>query len=194
MKDAFHTFEPHFTAHKSKRNAEIEFRLGRKGNGMFDTNVGEPVFRKLLRALEKYKGWESVEVEEYDVYYGPNNIRTTVYPDGTENSIVKARVENIDHNSSDLPFDIRMGISTENPVDVPDGMEYEMTKHKERTSFVRKNLRIDMTVVSGDPDDKDCEDEIEYQIEFEIMKLSKVKNRNDLYNHIYKIKDLLECL
>ena len=194
MKDAFHTFEPHFTVHKSKRNAEIEFRLGRKGNGMFDTNVGEAVFRKLLRALEKYKGWESVEVEEYDVYYGPNNIRTTVYPDGTENSIIKARVENIDHNSVDLPFDIRMGISTETPVDVPDGMEYEMTKHKERTSFVRKNLRIDMTIVSGDPEDKDCEDENEYQIEFEIMKLSKVKNRDDLYNHIYKIKDLLECL
>lgn len=194
MKDAFHTFEPYFTAHKSKRNAEIEFRLGRKGNGIFDTNVGEAVFRKLLRALEKYRGWESVEVEEYDVYYGPNNIRTTVYPDGTENSIIKARVENIDHNSSDLPFDIRMGISTENPVDVPDGMEYEMTKHKERTSFVRKNLRIDMTIVSGDPEDKDCEDESEYQIEFEIMKLSKVKNRDDLYNHIYKIKDLLECL
>ena len=194
MKDAFHTFEPHFTTHKSKRNAEIEFRLGRKGNGMFDTNVGESVFKKLLHALEKYKGWESVEVEEYDVYYGANSIRTTVYPDGTENSIIKARVENIDHNSSDLPFDIRMGISTENPTDVPGGMEYEMTKHKERTSFVRKNLRIDMTVVSGDPEDKDCEDESEYQIEFEIMKLSKVKNRNDLYNHIYKIKDLLECL
>lgn len=194
MKDAFHTFEPYFTAHKSKRNAEIEFRFGRKGNGMFDTNVGEAVFRRLLRALEKYKGWESVEVEEYDVYYGPNNIRTTVYPDGTENNIIKARVENIDHNSVDLPFDIRMGISTETPIDVPDGMEYEMTKHKERTSFVRKNLRIDMTIVSGDPEDKDCEDESEYQIEFEIMKLSKVKNRDDLYNHIYKIKDLLECL
>lgn len=194
MKDAFHTFEPYFTAHKSKRNAEIEFRLGRKGNGMFDTNVGEAVFRRLLRALEKYKGWESVEVEEYDVYYGPNNIRTTVYPDGTENNIIKARVENIDHNSVDLPFDIRMGISTETPIDVPDGMEYEMTKHKERTSFIRKNLRIDMTIVSGDPEDKDCEDESEYQIEFEIMKLSKVKNRDDLYNHIYKIKDLLECL
>lgn len=194
MKDAFHTFEPHFTAHKSKRNTEIEFRLGRKGNGMFDTNVGEAVFRRLLRALEKYKGWESVEVEEYDVYYGPNNIRTTVYPDGTENNIIKTRVENIDHNSVDLPFDIRMGISTETPIDVPDGMEYEMTKHKERTSFVRKNLRIDMTIVSGDPEDKDCEDESEYQIEFEIMKLSKVKNRDDLYNHIYKIKDLLECL
>lgn len=194
MKDAFHTFEPHFTAHKSKRNAEIEFRLGRKGNGMFDTNVGEQVFRKLLRALEKYKGWESVEVEEYDSYYGSNNIRTTVYPDGTEHSIIKSRVENIDHNSNDLPFDIRMGISTESPVDVPDGMEYQMIKHKERTSFVRKNLRIDMTIVSGDPEDKDCEDESEYQIEFEIMKLNKVKNRDDLYNHIYKIKDLLECL
>ncbi len=194
MKDAFHKFEPHFATHKSKRNVEIEFRLGRKGNGMFDTNVGEPVFRKLLRALEKYKDWESVEVVEYDSYCGPNNIRTTVYPDGTENSIIKARVENIDHSSSDLPFDIRMGISTENPIDVPDGMEYEMTKHKERTSFVRKNLRIDMTVVSGDMEDKDCEDESEYQIEFEIMKLSKVKNRNDLYNHIYKIKDLLKCL
>jgi len=194
MKDAFHSFEPHFTRHKSKRDVEIEFRLGRKGNGMFDTNVGEEVFSKLNHALEKYKGWESVEVEEYDVYYGKDNLRTTVYPDGTENSIIKKALDKIDHVSTDLPFDIRMGVSTESPVDVPDGMEYESSKHKSRTSYVRKNLRIDMTVVSGDPEDKDCEDEDEYQIEFEIMKLSKVKNRNDLYNHIYKIKDLLECL
>lgn len=194
MKDALEFFEPHFTKHKSKRNAEIEFRLGRKGNGMFDTNVGEAVFRKLHQALEKYKGWESVEVEEYDVYYGDNNLRTTVYPDGTENSITKKAVDKIDHISSGLPFDIRMGISTETPAKVPDGVEYNSSKHKERTSFVRKNLRIDMTVVSGDPEDKDCENESEYQIEFEIMKLSKVKNRNDLYSHIYKIKNLLDCL
>ncbi len=194
MKDAFHTFEPHFTANKSKRNVEIEFRLGRKGNGMFDTNVGEKVFRKLLRALNKYKEWESVEVEEYDVYYGPDNTRTTVYQDGTENSIKKKSIDKIDYSSNDFPFDIRMGISTENPTNVTENITYESTKHKERTSFVRKNLRIDMTIVSGDPEDKDCEDETEYQIEFEIIKLSKVKNRNDLYNHIYKIKDLLECL
>ena len=161
---------------------------------MFDTNVGQDVFTKLQRALEKYKGWERVEVEEYDVYYGENNLRTTVYPDGTQNSIIKKSLEKIDYVTDRLPLDVRMGISKESPVDVPDEMEYTASKHKVRTSYYRKNLRIDMTAVTGDPDDKDAEEAEEFQVELEIVNLKLVKSMQDFYSHVYKIKNLLDCL
>ena len=194
MKPAFHKFEPHFMRHKGKKDIEVEFRLGRSGNGRFDTNVGEANFNKLKRALEKYKGWENVAVTKYESYYGQNNLRTTRYEDESQISILKKSVEKVDFSCKELPFDIRMGISNESPCDPGDEAEYEMVKYKTRTSFLRKGLSIDLTVTSGDMDDKDSENESEYQVEFEIVSPKGVKNRDQFYNHIHKIKDLLKCL
>ena len=194
MKAAFNKFEPHFIQHKGKKDIEVEFRLGRSGNGRFDTNVGEVTFNKLKRALEKYKGWEKVAVTKYESYYGQNNLRTTRYDeDDSQISIIKNPIEKIDFSCKELPFDIRMGISTETECD-PGDTEYDMVKYKTRTSFLRKGLSIDLTVTSGDMDDKDSEEENEYQVEFEIVDAKSVKNRDQFYNHIHKIKDLLKCL
>ena len=194
MKTAFNTFEPHFSKHKGKKNVEIELRLGRISGGKFDTNVGKDAFNKALVALEKYKNWERIEETVYDSYYGSKNLRTTRYEDDSQESVTKKRVANIDYNAKDLPFDVRLGISTETPCEPDDDTEYELVKHKKRTSYTRKGLRIDCTIVSGDPDDKDAEETEEYQIEFEIIDVKSVKNRDQLYNHIYKIKNLCDCL
>ena len=51
-----------------------------------------------------------------------------------------------------------------------------------------------MTVVTGDPGDLDCEDEAEYQVEFEIIDPTKVKNDVELYNIVYKIFDVLKII
>ena len=63
-----------------------------------------------------------------------------------------------------------------------------------RTSYIRKGVRIDCTIVSGDPDDKDAEDAEQYQLEVEIIDIKSIKNKRTLYNYIYKIKDLCDCL
>lgn len=194
MKPAFEIFEPHFTKHKGKKNVEIEMRLGRISGRKFDTNVGKDAFHKAVHALNKYKEWERIEETVYDSYYGSNNLRTTRYEDDSQESIVKKRVANIDYNAKDLPFDVRLGISTEIPTEPSEDTEYECVKHKKRTSYTRKGLRIDCTIVSCDPDDKDAEDTEEYQIEFEIINVNTVKNRDQFYNHIYKIKNLCDCL
>jgi len=194
MEPAFFSFEPHFKKHKGKKNVEIEMRLGRTCNGKFDTNVGKDAFTKARVALDSYKQWDKIEVNEYDSYYGPNNLRTTRYEDDSQESIFKKRVVNVDYNSPDLPFDVRMGISTETRCEPGDDMEYEFSNHKMRTSYIRKGVRIDCTIVSGDQDDKDAEDAEQYQLEVEIIDIKSIKNKRTLYNYIYKIKDLCDCL
>ena len=70
----------------------------------------------------------------------------------------------------------------------------DSVRYKKRISFIRKNLSIDMTVVTGDPTDLDCEDESQYQIELEIIDPTKVKDDIELYNIIYKIFDILKII
>ena len=65
---------------------------------------------------------------------------------------------------------------------------------KERVSFVRKNLSIDVTKCTGGTDDIDEENESTYQIEFEIVVPKNLKNIDELFNIIYKIKDVFKLL
>jgi hypothetical protein len=92
------------------------------------------------------------------------------------------------------PFDIRLGISTEEPFEYDGDETSNEQKTKERWSFVRKNLSIDMTIVKGDPDDKDSEEDTIYQIEMEIIKPSEIQNKIELYNLLHKVFDLLKCV
>jgi hypothetical protein len=57
-------------------------------------------------------------------------------------------------------------------------------------SFIRKNLSIDMTVVEGDVEDLDTEDPNSYQVELEIIDPSLVKDDNELFNILHKVKDV----
>ena len=71
-------------------------------------------------------------------------------------------------------------------------MDY--VRHKQRVSFLRKNLSIDMTVVSGDPDDLDDENEESYEIEMEIVDPTKVNDNDTFYNILHKIECILKTL
>lgn len=67
-------------------------------------------------------------------------------------------------------------------------------RSKTRHSFIRKNLSIDMTISSGDPIDKDSEEEATYQVELEIIKPSEVDSDARFYNIIHKINDIAKIL
>ena len=173
---------------------EIEIRFGRKAPSGFDTNVGSETFKKVLGALEKYPDWESKKHAKTTVYYFENSKRLTV-DDETDEQVghIKKRVLVDDFELKDAPFDIRLGISTETPFEY-DGEETSTEqKTKERWSFVRKNLSIDMSIVKGDPDDKDCDDDTTYQIEMEIVDPSKIQTDVELFNVVYKVFDILTC-
>ena len=91
-------------------------------------------------------------------------------------------------------FDLRLGVSTEQPWEY-DGDEVSTEqKDKERWSFVRKNLSIDVTALKGNPDDKDCDEDTVYQIEMEIIKPSELGSDVEVFNLIYKVFDIIKCV
>jgi hypothetical protein len=194
-KALFSKWDSIIETHKDRENIEVEIRFGRRAANSFDTNVGKATFDKVLRALNKYGNWESKNQSTKTVYYFEGGKRLSIN-EATDEQVgeVKTRVCVSDMELKDQPLDVRLGISTEALFEY-DGEETSTEqKTKERWSFVRKNLSIDMTIVKGDPDDKDSEEDITYQIEMEIIKPSEIQNKIELYNILYKVFDLLKCV
>jgi hypothetical protein len=191
----FDKWAPIINAHKNSPGTEIEIRFGRAGRGGFDTNVGQATFKKVLGALERYTEWEDKKHTKATVYYFEGSKRLTV-DDETDEQVghIKKRVKVDDFVLEGKPLDVRLGVSTEEPFEY-DGEETSTEqKTKERWSFVRKNLSIDMSIIKGNPDDPDSDEDTTYQIELEIIKPELVNDRDTMYNLLYKIFDLLKCV
>jgi mRNA capping enzyme, beta chain len=186
---------PIIEAHKAKPNTEIEFRFGRQCGARFDTNVGQATFEQVRKALNKYQEWESTKHTNSTVYYFEGSKRLTVDEETDEQvGQIKKRVQVDDFPLENAPLDVRLGVSTEEPFEY-DGEETSTEqKTKERWSFVRKNLSIDLSIVKGNPDDKDADDDTVYQIEMEIVDPSALAAGPETFNLLHKIFDLLKCV
>lgn len=172
---------------KFSSDTEIEIRLGKINHGIFDTNIGEKNFEKLTNALKKYKDWKSVIETEDEVYYWANGIRC-IY-DGTL-SVYQHKKTILKKNLHMSPLDVRLGIAQEIPVESVDDDAIRSVSRR-RTSFTRKNVRIDCTVVTGGSCDKDCEDDTRYQVELEFLDVSSDQL---IFSALNKVKNLLDCL
>jgi hypothetical protein len=195
--DAFFTrwetlIRQHTTRTESSGQNEVEIRFGKMNRGSFDTNVGRDTYDKVVRRLKRYDGWESVSEEDTSKFYYEGGRRVTYdnsKGDITE-CVVKRRVLVDDVSLQSQLFDVRLGISSEDPTDHVEDEEYTKVRNVKRMSFLRKDLRIDVSAVSGDPEDPDSENEVEYQIELELLKVPQ--SRNELYNMVYKVFDVLK--
>jgi hypothetical protein len=186
---------PLFEEHKNGENVEVEMRLGKFNGNMFDTNVSEETFNRVMSGLRKYNGWESVTEKTYDVFYNnENNVRLTVDQETEDQvQVQKSNIIKEDFKRyKNAPLDLRFSISKETPIEGDFIMDRKRTKN--RVSFLRKNLSIDMTISSGDTEDMDSENDTCYQIELEIVEPSLVSTRDELFNIIHKINDLFNLL
>ena len=191
MNELFEKVGPTFSKFQNEPHVEMELRLGKINRGTFDTNVGQATFEKILRRLHKYTGWEKVK-KTSDVAYYKDSIRLVIDEDTDESvQVMKKKIGTVDQMLPGRPLDVRFAVATENPC-TQDVDEYASAKKRVRESFVRKNLSIDMTVVSGNPADLDSEEENSYQIEFEILDPTKVTDNIVLYNLMYKVNDVLD--
>jgi hypothetical protein len=177
--------------YKGTKYIEIEIRFGKLNRDIFDTNVGKQNFEKVKRRLLKYKGWESVTLSEDEVYYW-DGIRC-IYKESDGSQIVQRKHKIFKNDFKSFPSDFRIAFSQEIPATQPDE-DAKRSVTRKRTSFIRKNLSIDLTEVHGSPEDIDTEETISYQIEMEIIDASKLDNDNDIYNILYKINDLMKIL
>jgi len=191
------TLFPIIEKHRDDEHVELEFRLGKFNGNMFDTNVGKSTFDVIMSGLSKYNGWDKIIGTEQEVFYRDSDgLRiSTDRATGDEEIIKKERILNRDFKqSSNVPFDIRCSVSKEIPM--PEDIDREMDKKKvkQRVSFLRKNVSIDITIVTGDSHDMDTEDPMTYQIEFEIINPSTVVSKDDLFKILYKINNVFIML
>ncbi len=174
--------------YKDKQYIEIEFRFGKSTLDGFDTNVGKDMFEKIKRRLHKYKGWEEIKNTEDEVYYWSDGTRC-VYNEDTSITCKKHKIFKKDFNLKQ-PLDVRFAVSQEIPTEQP---EDDATKSvtRKRTSFIRKNVSIDLTEVTGPPKDIDNEEETTYHVELEIIDPSAILKDYIIENIVYKVHDLL---
>lgn len=193
----FDKVHSHIEKHKNDEHIEIEMRLGKFNGKMFDTNVGKDAFDKIMTGLQKYKQWEQVVLSDQEVFYRErDNTRITVDDNtGDETIVQKERIKNEDFKKiKNSPYDLRISISKELPIEDIEDREMDKKKTKTRVSFVRKNLSIDMTKCTGDMHDMDAEDPVTYQIELEIIDPSRIQDKDELFNIIHKVKDVINIL
>ena len=191
------TIEPIFNKYKDDEHVEMEIRLGKYNGKFFDTNIGEKMYINLMKGLNKYDGWERIETSQTEVFYREkDNLRITIDESTNEETVIrKERVHVEDFKQLEgTPFDIRFCVSKELPIEHDYDSEMDCKKTKTRTSYIRKNLSIDMTSIIGGTQDMDSEDPFTYQVEFEIIKPKNVEDKDTLFNIIHKIKDLFNIL
>ena len=197
VRDITDALFPIIEKYKNNEHIELELRLGKFNGSMFDTNVGKQIFEKLQTGFTKYPGWDKVICEEHEVFYRDSDgLRiSTDQATGDETIIRKERVLNKDFKmGSNIPFDIRFSVSKEIPVSDDVNRDMDKKKIKQRLSFIRKNVTIDITIVTGDTHDLDSEDPMSYQVEFEIINPYNVTSKDDLFKILHKINDVFIML
>lgn len=186
-------FIPIIQQYKTTPNVEIELRLGKVSRGTFDTNVGRESYTRILHGLEKYTGWEKVTESHETVYIKGDTRVIDDEKTGKSRCQKKTRIKKMDLSLKDQPFDVRLSVSTEVAVKTAPA-EFDDMRVKHRKSFLRKNLSIDVTHVTGNPDDPDSEDAERYEVEFEIVDAKAVKDDVIVANILYKVLDVLKLL
>lgn len=175
---------------------EIEMRLGKMNGTFFDTNVGSQTFDKILEALEQFQHWEEKKSDTVEVfYYNESKKRLTWDEDnGTQECVMKKNILKKDFSDDKHPYDVRVSVCQEIPTEKPEDEDADRMIEKYRRSFIRKNLSIDMTMISGDSQDMDDEDGKKYQVELEIIDPTKIEDEPKLFNIIHKVSDILKIL
>ena len=172
MEKIFETFETRFERFKNRKHVEMEFRFGKMCKGSFNTDVGKISWDRVLKALEKYTGWEAVKKSLSTVYSLDDKRIIVDNVTADTDSHIKKRVFQKDFKMDNQPLDVRLSISQETPSEHTE--EMDTIRNRTRTSFIRKNVSIDMTIV--DNKEFDSEEDKMYHIELEIIDPLQVKD------------------
>tara|TARA_Y100000741_G_scaffold42019_1_gene29258 strand:- start:26768 stop:27379 length:612 start_codon:yes stop_codon:yes gene_type:complete len=174
--------------YKDNSEIEIESRLGFFNIGRFDTNVTEEFFQKIKNKFDNTNTWDNVEkINKTDYYY--DRIRISIEDDGTTECIQKKKLEKLDFEIEDSPFDFRISFSSEKNVPNKNYTSKEglYTRVKERTRYTLKDLYFDLTIVTTE---NNAVIDKKYEIEIEI----KPNSKSCLYNSINLLLKTLDII
>ena len=174
--------------YKDNSEIEIESRLGFFNIGKFDTNVTEEFFNKIKNKFDNTSTWDNVEkINKTDYYY--DKVRISIEDDGTTECIQKKKLEKLDFEIEDSPFDFRISFSSEKNVPNKNYTSKEglYTRVKERTRYTLKDLYFDLTIVTTE---NNAVVDKRYEIEIEI----KPNDKSCLYNSINLLLKTLDII
>lgn len=169
---------------------ELEARLGifDQENNRFDSNIGEENYQKLEHMLASFGGWLNVE-KSSTIDYFSNNLRLSQNKDTKEQKCIeKVRIKSFTFISENLPMDIRISISRENPVAVskfPRARSKLKQRQKDRVSREFQNAVFDLTRVQSQE-----MGEIVETFEYEVEHKGGMSNiPNSVFQMLYKVLD-----
>lgn len=168
-------------------NLEYEFRLGYIEDKVFNTEIQDEFYNKIIKKLKTNTKWEVIDnIEIMDYFIG--DLRHSVPTSGETKTIKKTKLVQMDFRYQNTPFDIRFSISKEDPVTKKikiDDATY--TRKKIRTSFKHKNWLYDISKIETTTNGvKELTNEVELDL--------KIKPDDDLkhiiLSSLLKIGDL----
>jgi hypothetical protein len=159
---------------KTKGIVEVECRIRYPDSSCSDQ------YDTIIKHMSTKKDWNKTTSYTVDVYKGQKRFTMVGdrYFDTTKSSPIFLRI--IDFQE----FDLKFFVSSEKMKEVKSPKNYDFTRIKERTSFSKKGVRIDLTKVTNQKDD-----DVSYEIEVEIIDSDRF-NYSEFVNTISMIIDI----
>lgn len=162
---------------------EIEVRLGfiedeeiRRGH--FDPDISEVNFKKIKSSLETFKEWDSrTKTDSTDYYHG--DTRLTINKDASRTCMRKVKLTDYDFIYDGCPFDIRISVSQEIPMDpdaFEDNDECKFTRQKLRETFRTGAWKFELTEVVTEKNDLGSKS---FEVELELEDFWKTAERHN---------------
>ena len=139
--------------YKNVENVEIEIRLGyieTDPHNFFDTNITRDYYDKINNTLSNYNNWNYNDNKTTTDYYYDNNFRLSIDTEGNRSAMKKVRLIDVDMAYDSGPFDIRISISQEIPIDPNDIKDenLKMSRNKKRNSRIYDKWKFDLSKVT----------------------------------------------
>ena len=140
-----------FYKYKKKDNIEIEIRIGQvdTSTDAFKPGLGsQDFYNKIQKVLESNKNWDKI-IKTTSEELINNGIRKTVKYNNKKvmknQCIKKNKIKTIDFTYNGTPYDIRISVSNEIPID--EKIKTGIKREKDRVSYCHKDYRFDLTTV-----------------------------------------------
>lgn len=179
--------------YKKKDNIEIELRLGQIQFNEFKSGLGsKDFFIKIKDTLDSSKVWDKVINNKHEELC-MNGIRRTTMFNGKKvmkhQCIKKERLLNIDYQYSGTPYDLRISVSKEIPVEDKIKNGTGVLRKKNRFSYYYKDYVIDLTMVEQI---ENGVSEIVYELEVEFKNLKNdISDKYRAHSGLLLLRDVI---
>ena len=199
MDDIECLFNDIFKKYRWTPHIEIEVRFGwyDRFTGHFNANINEHFYNLILDKLNSCNKWDQNSTQTIVDYFTKDSVRiSTDKKKKIINKCLKRKLETHDVLLYGTPYDIRISVCLETPIDNSKYNTFVYTRNKERNSFVYKMWSYDLTKVEipiNHFKDRFKDSNISHEFEIELRDINMDYDNAYISKSIcMKIQDILE--